>query len=93
MLDTVVLMLPPTEVATLFQSNNSKLFVRKSVATSVTLHGWVKRYGPNTKTDAGSSSKIDAHAEIQRLKKENARLQMERDILKKAAAYFAGDQL
>ncbi|MFT3742426.1 MAG: transposase [Gammaproteobacteria bacterium] len=59
----------------------------------VTLHGWVKRYGPNTKTDAGSSSKIDAHAEIQRLKKENARLQMERDILKKAAAYFAGDQL
>ena len=28
-------------------------------------------------------------AEIERLKKENAKLRMERDLLKKAAAYFA----
>jgi transposase len=28
-------------------------------------------------------------AEIRRLKKENQRLEMERDILKKAAAFFA----
>jgi transposase len=32
-------------------------------------------------------------AEIDRLKKENANLRMERDILKKAAAYFAKDSL
>lgn len=32
-------------------------------------------------------------AEIERLKKENAKLRMERDILKKAAAYFAKDSL
>ena len=32
-------------------------------------------------------------AEIDRLKKENAKLRMERDILKKAAAYFAKDSL
>lgn len=31
-------------------------------------------------------------AEIQRLRKENARLLMERDILKKAAAFFAREQ-
>ena len=32
-------------------------------------------------------------AEIERLKKEVAKLRMERDILKKAAAYFAKDSL
>jgi hypothetical protein len=31
-------------------------------------------------------------AEIQRLRKENARLLMEREILKKAAAFFAKEQ-
>ena len=32
-------------------------------------------------------------AELARLKKENALLRMERDILKKAAAYFAKESL
>jgi transposase len=32
-------------------------------------------------------------AEIARLKKENAKLRMERDILKKAAAYFAKESI
>jgi transposase len=32
-------------------------------------------------------------AEIERLKKENAKLRMERDILKKAAAYFAKESM
>jgi transposase len=32
-------------------------------------------------------------AEIERLKREVAKLKMERDILKKAAAYFAKDSL
>ena len=32
-------------------------------------------------------------AEIDRLKKENAKLRMERDILKKAAAYFAKESM
>lgn len=31
----------------------------------------------------------DLHAELQRLRKENALLKQERDILKKAAAFFA----
>lgn len=31
-------------------------------------------------------------AELRRLRQENARLQMERDILKKAAAFFAKEQ-
>ncbi len=32
-------------------------------------------------------------AEIERLKKENAKLKMERDLLKKAAAYFARESM
>ena len=32
-------------------------------------------------------------AEIDRLRKENAKLRMERDILKKAAAYFAKESM
>jgi transposase len=32
-------------------------------------------------------------AELERLKKENAKLRMERDILKKAAAYFAKESM
>jgi transposase len=31
-------------------------------------------------------------AELRRLRKENAQLRMERDILKKAAAFFAKEQ-
>lgn len=60
-----------------------------------TLHGWVKRYYPN-KADSGRSDSdghIDPHEEIKQLKKEIARLKMERDILKKATAYFASDTL
>jgi transposase-like protein len=34
----------------------------------------------------------DLRAEVQRLRKENTRLLMEREILKKAAAFFAKEQ-
>jgi transposase len=33
------------------------------------------------------------HAELDRLRKENAKLRMERDLLKKAAAYFARESM
>lgn len=33
------------------------------------------------------------HAEIERLRKEDAKLKMERDILKKAAAFFAKESM
>ena len=32
-------------------------------------------------------------SELERLKKENAKLRMERDLLKKAAAYFAKESM
>jgi transposase len=39
----------------------------------------------------GSSPSVDDKAELARLRKENERLRMEREILKKAAAFFANE--
>ena len=39
--------------------------------------------------ESGTASPKELQAEINRLRKENKRLQMEREILKKAAAFFA----
>ena len=55
-----------------------------------TLRAWVERYKPEASAMPGSESELKA--EVQRLRKENARLVMEREILKKAAAFFAKDQ-
>lgn len=54
--------------------------------TTHSLYAWIKKYGP----DANDfQAKADEQAEIRRLKKELQRVTEERDILKKAAAYFA----
>lgn len=57
--------------------------------TETALRDWVLR----AKVDAGKSDTgaltTNEHEELQRLRRENKRLQMEREILKKAAAFFA----
>ena len=60
-----------------------------------TLDGWVKKYYPDKiKTNQNNISlNEDSSEELKRLRKENARLRQERDILKKAAAYFAGETM
>ena len=54
--------------------------------TTHSLYAWIKNYGPNSSTNKEQSN---AQAEIRRLQKELKRVTDERDILKKAAAYFA----
>lgn len=54
--------------------------------TTHSLYTWVKKYGPDSST---SKTQSDAQSEIRRLQKELKRVTDERDILKKAAAYFA----
>ncbi len=52
---------------------------------------WVGRL-PSAEAGLAPSGEGALKAEIQRLRKENARLLMEREILKKAAAFFAKEQ-
>lgn len=54
--------------------------------TTHSLYAWVKKYGSDSKQHNELS---DAQAEIRRLQKELKRTTEERDLLKKAAAYFA----
>ena len=64
---------------------------RELGVTPKSLYSWVNAYsGDNGKT---RTSKEPASEEIKSLKKALARVKLERDILKKAAAYFAKDAL
>lgn len=56
-----------------------------------TLHTWIGKYG-SAKNSGKSSAEEPLYEENKRLKKEIARLTEERDLLKKAAAYFAREQ-
>jgi transposase len=54
--------------------------------TTHSLYSWKKQYGPDS---VEHNEKVEADKEIRRLKKELKRVTAERDILKKAAVYFA----
>lgn len=54
-----------------------------------TLTNWVYQYNHESKRDKPMRTDEHLYDELKRLKKENARLTEERDLLKKAAAYFA----
>ncbi len=60
-----------------------------------TLHGWVNKFYPATAKlkPQQTAESNDTEELLKQLRKENARLRQERDILKKAAAYFAGEVL
>jgi len=56
------------------------------------INRWVRQYRQlheNTSSDGLSREQLEA--ELKRLQKENKRLEMEREILKKAAAFFANE--
>jgi transposase-like protein len=65
-----------------------------SLPTS-TLANWVKAYNTGKLGEIGNSYRplTEIEIELARVKKENATLKMECEILKKAAAYFARESL
>ena len=67
---------------------------RLSLPTS-TLGNWVKAFKSGKLVDIGKTYRplTEVEMELARVKKENVELKMERDILKKAAAYFAKESL
>jgi transposase len=62
-----------------------------------TLANWVRWAKEGTLPEADASTPrraaTEEEAELSRLRRENAELRMERDILKKSAAYFASESL
>lgn len=58
---------------------------------SSNLARWVRDHRAQSENQAPSGSTRDLEAENKRLRKENERLLMEREILKKAAAFFANE--
>jgi transposase len=55
------------------------------------VRGWVDKFSAEEGLTPSGDGALAA--ELRRLRKENARLLMERDILKKAAAFFARKQI
>ena len=60
---------------------------RRLGVSSHSLYKWLRLFAE----PAPKSGGVDHEAEVRRLKRELARVTEERDILKKAAAYFAQD--
>ena len=58
-----------------------------------TLRNWVKRAEIDAGRGAAGELTSDERAELVRLRRENRVLQQEKEILKKAAAYFAKETL
>ena len=59
---------------------------RRLGITPHSLYAWLKKFG---KPDVVKGTEQDQSVEVRRLKAEPPRVTQERDILKKAAAYFA----
>ena len=57
-----------------------------------TIREWIKKYQATGELP-GAGQLVPEAEEMKRLRKENKQLQLENEILKKAAAYFARDSL
>ena len=70
---------------------------RRLAISPKTLLNWVRRARGGDLPEAGDGvprrEVSEQDAELSRLRRENAELRMERDILKKSAAYFASESL
>jgi transposase len=59
---------------------------------SASIRSWIRKFDPAPLATAADAGPEELKREILRLKEENRRLLMEREILKKATAFFAREQ-
>lgn len=79
-------------VGLVLESKSSLAQIAKDLGVSAwTLRGWVKKYRERSRVNQPRRAETVAE-ENRRLKRELSVLRQERDILKKAAAYFAREQ-
>ena len=86
-----------TKVAYVEQINSGKLTVTKAVrelgCSRSAIYSWMKKLSEDGENGLPGSGHMKPDMEYQRqLEKENRQLKNEIEFLKKAAAYFAGDQ-
>ena len=58
----------------------------------VSLYAWISQHKSEAQQDVKIKADVDLLGEIRRLQKENLRLKEEREILQKAAQFFANEQ-
>ena len=86
-----------------FKIQACKLVIKENISVAVVaerfgihhvmLHRWVSEYREmGAEAFVGKGHQKPGDAEMRKLRKENERLKMENEILKKAAAYFAKDR-
>lgn len=62
--------------------------------TDTTLHNWLRKHREQAARAADPNALTEAElAELKRLRKENAQLRIDAEILRKAAAYFAKETM
>jgi transposase len=66
---------------------------KASGVSDVTLYKWLKEAGWKSGDSKERRKLTETEDELKALKSELRKVKMERDILKKAAAYFAGESL
>jgi len=66
---------------------------RATGVSDVTLYKWLKAAGWKSGESKEKRKLSETEKEVKALKAELKKVKMERDILKKAAAYFAGESL
>ncbi len=82
------------EAVRLVQAGQSIAAVARTLGiVDQTLFNWVKAHRQGRLVGADSKPVSAEQMELTRLRAENTRLKMERDILKKATAYFARELL
>ena len=74
------------------QGYNCAEVARRLGVSDNNVNRWVREYRQRNEIESADGlSPEEMKAELKRLRKENKRLEMERDILKKAAAFFANE--
>ena len=72
------------------QGYSANEVARRLGVNQTSVSRWVREYRQdNAPTVEGAATRTELEAELKRLHKENQRLKMEREILKKATAFFA----
>ena len=74
------------------QGYSANEVVRRLGINQTNVSRWVREYRQDNEPSVyGGATRSELEAEVKRLRKENQRLQMEGEILKKAAAFFANE--